>query len=107
MFDIRVKAFFLIGLPGESDKTAAELEHFVMHSKVDDFDVSIYYPYKGTEIADNIGDYDLFLEDGHTIGYHKGKDGKSECAVHTSALLSEEIIAWRERIYSHHKRWTK
>lgn len=106
-YNIKVKAFLMLGLPGENNETAKGVEDFILTSGVDDFDVAIYYPYKGTEIADNIEKYDLFLENGETIGYYKGKGGYSECSVYTSALSTQEIHAWRDRIYSHNKRWKK
>lgn len=102
--NIRVKAFLLLGLPSETNETAEAVEKFVLTSRIDDFDIAIYYPYKGTRIADNMEDYDLYIEDDSTIGYYKGKKGASECVVHTSNLSSQEIKAWRERIYSHKKR---
>ena len=106
-YNIRVKAFLLLGLPSETHQTAKGVEDFVLTSGIDDFDVTIYYPYRGTQIADNIENYDLFIENGNTIGYYKGKGGTAECSVRTSALSTQEILAWRERIYSHHKRWKK
>lgn len=105
-YGIRVKAFLLLGLPGETNETAAKLEKFVLTSKVDDFDVSIYYPYKGTKIANSIQKFDLFLDNVEsTIGYYKGKNGFAECATRTSELSAEEIKNWRKKIYSHNKRW--
>lgn len=105
---IRVKAFLLLGLPGENNATAKELEKFVLTSGIDDYDVGIYFPYKGTTIADNIDAYDIFLETkNNALGYYKGKLGFAECLVHTSEITSNELKMWRERIYSHNKRWNK
>ncbi len=104
-YEIRVKAFLLLGLPGESNKTAADLEQFVLNSGVDDYDVGIYFPYKGTKLADQIDKYDLQLLDGNPLGYYKGKCGYAECVTRTKNLSREELMAWRERIYSHNKRW--
>jgi radical SAM superfamily enzyme YgiQ (UPF0313 family) len=103
--NIRVKAFLMIGLPGESVQSMSKTEDFVLTSGVDDFDVSIYYPYKGTYIADHIDEYDLSVCDKYSIGWYKGKKGKSECVIETSGLFSWQIERWRERIYSHNKRF--
>jgi anaerobic magnesium-protoporphyrin IX monomethyl ester cyclase len=106
-YGIRVKAFLLLGLPGESKESASAMEKFVVESGIDDFDVSIYYPYKGTQIADNIEKYDLYIKDNETIGYYKGKCGSAECSVETSLLTNQEIGGWHDRIYAHNKRWKK
>jgi anaerobic magnesium-protoporphyrin IX monomethyl ester cyclase len=104
-YGIRVKAFLMLGLPGETKESARKMEEFVMTSGVDDFDVSIYYPYKGTYIADHIDDYDLIIEKGYSSGFYKGKLGYAECVVRTPALSASEIKQLREKIYSHNKRF--
>ncbi len=106
-YGIRVKAFLLLGLPGETNETAGELEKFVLTSNVDDFDVAIYYPYRGTKIADNLEKYDLKIVEDNPFGYYKGKCGFAECITRTSGLTREELMTWRDRIYSHNKRWKK
>ena len=100
---IRVKAFFMLGLPGESRETIKETEKFIANSGVDDFDLAIYYPYKGTRIRDRINEYDLFFDEGSAIGYYKGKLGKAEAVVRTSALSAEEIENEKERIFKKYK----
>ncbi len=103
-FGIRVKAFFMLGLPGESRETIKETERFIANSGIDDFDLAIYYPYKGTRIRNRIGEYDLFFDEGDAIGYYKGKFGKAEAVVRTSALSAEEIKNERERIFKKYKK---
>ena len=104
-YNIRVKAFLMLGLPGETINSVQLTEAFVLNSGVDDFDVSIYYPYKGTHIADNIDEYDLYIRNGYSCGYYKGKEGHSECVVGTSELHPAQIEMWKDRIYSHNKRF--
>ena len=104
-YNIRVKAFLMLGLPGETIESAKKMEDFVLNSGVDDFDVTVYYPYKGTHIADNIDEYDLYIRNGYSCGYYKGKEGHSECVVGTSELHPAQIEMWKDRIYSHNKRF--
>jgi len=101
---IRVKAFFMLGLPGETRETIKETEKFIANSGIDDFDLAIYYPYKGTRIRNQIGEYDLFFDEGDAVGYYKGKLGNAEAVVRTSALSAEEIKNERERIFKRYKR---
>ena len=93
----------MLGLPGESRETIKETEKFIANSGVDDFDLAIYYPYKGIRIRDRINEYDLFFDEGSAIGYYKGKLGKAEAVVRTSALSAEEIENEKERIFKKYK----
>ena len=106
-YKIRVKAFLMLGLPGETIESAKKMEDFVLNSGVDDFDVTVYYPYKGTHIADHINDYDLEIIDRWSTGYYKGKLGEAECIVETYEMRWLDILVWKERIYSHNKRFKK
>ena len=118
---IKVKAFLMLGLPGETPETVeetAEFLDFLMSSTfanhagktvTNDFDLGIYFPYKGTAIRDAIdnshGTYDLFLEHNpdHYKGVYKGKHGIAEAIVRTSALASEEIALLRDKLYHQFK----
>lgn len=106
---IKVKAFVIVGLPGESRETVEETRKFLeflmsgtflnrMGQRVtNDFDVTVYFPYKGTKIRDSIdagkSDYDLSLtcETETMLGVYKGKNGSSDVAVRTGALTAEDI----------------
>ena len=118
---IKVKAFLMLGLPGETRETVAETAKFLdflmsrtfvnFAGKIitNDFDLGIYFPYKGTAIRDAIdnsrGIYDLFLEHNpdRYKGVYKGKHGVAEAAVSTSALSSEEIVLLRDKLYHQFK----
>ncbi len=103
-FGIRVKAFLMIGLPGENHETVKDLKQFIQTSGVDDFDLTIYYPYKGTYIADHINEFDLQIES-NGLGYYKGKKGSAECTIRTKALSSKEIKQYQQELYGLNKRW--
>src|SRR3990167_2382845 len=49
-----VKSYLMLGLPGEDLKTIADTERFIQTAGIDDFQLSIYYPYRGTQIRDGI-----------------------------------------------------
>lgn len=90
---LRVKAFMMIGLPGELPSTYELMEEFVKKSGIDDYDISVYYPYPGTELAKEVRALGGF-------GYYKGKDGSSEIAVNNG----QDLAAWHDKILAHKKR---
>lgn len=109
-----VKAFLMLGLPGETMETMKETERFIANSGISDFQLAIYYPYKGTQIRDAIdrGDdqTDLhFLGEG--LGAYGQKGGYSEAVVRTSELTREDLLNFRDYLLrkykpqSHKTRW--
>jgi dTDP-4-dehydrorhamnose reductase len=102
---IRVRGFFMIGLPGETYETIKETEEFIKTSGLDDFQITVYAPYKGTAIRDNIDrgiiEEELFIE-GEPLLYAT-KGGGSESKVRTPELSSEEILKERNRIVETYK----
>lgn len=107
---IRVKAFLIIGLPGEDHDTVKELEKFILTSGVaeepNDFDLCVYYPFVGTEIANNPEKFGIFIDYGENSGgYYKGKLGTSSCIIRTKDLNSDEIKEYQKKLYGYNKRW--
>jgi len=108
------KAFIMLGLPGEDLNTIQATEDFIAKSGIDDFQLAIYYPYRGTEIRDDIdsgrGAVDLTFE-GEGLGAYGQKGGYSEAVVSTSKLSRDDLLAHRDRILktykpeSHQKAW--
>jgi radical SAM superfamily enzyme YgiQ (UPF0313 family) len=98
-YGIRVKSFLMVGLPGESEKTVSKLREFIETSGVDDYDIVTYFPYKGTYIYEHLGEFDLQISDAPSLGYYKGKLGKSEVRVQTSHLSSEEIENYQRGLW--------
>jgi len=103
-YGIKVKGFFMLGLPGETYNTIAETEEFIQNTNVD-FQLVCYYPYKGTEIRDNIDSgmiMDLKINSDVGKGYYLGKNNNKsgECVVRTKELSSDDIIRERDRIIS-------
>jgi len=106
-FGIRVKAFFMIGLPGETEESARETINFIKKYREEypdmfDFDLTVFFPYKGTTIGDisrNGGGYDIQPRkgmnwadiDSNGLGAYKQKQGASDIVTETSGLTGERI----------------
>ncbi|MEK6878487.1 MAG: radical SAM protein [Nanoarchaeota archaeon] len=101
---IKVKGFMMLGLPGENKETIAETERFIRDSGMDDFQLAIYYPYRGTQIRDNLdkGKDDLYFE-GEGLGAYGQKGGSTESVVRTSNLNSGELLKIRDRLVKKYK----
>jgi len=100
---IRVKAFLMLGLPNETKESIKKTEKFIATSGVDDFDLTLFYPYCGTEIRNNLNKYDIHLVSKNSLGYYKGINGQAENIVSSSKLSAEYIKSERERIHKLYK----
>lgn len=114
--NIICKAFLMIGLPGETYETIASTERFIKESGIKDFQLSIYYPFKGTAIRDAIDKGDLTTDitiESEGLGAYGQSGGKTEAVLRTSALSSAELLKERDRIvatyrpYSHENKLTE
>lgn len=103
---IRVKGFFVIGLPGESLDTLMETEQFIRDMPLDDFDCNIYSPYPGSPIYDHREQYDIDWTDvALDRSFYKGRPGEYCGDVHTSLATTEQIVSAWNRILQTYKRW--
>jgi anaerobic magnesium-protoporphyrin IX monomethyl ester cyclase len=97
---ITVKAFLMIGLPGENRDTIAETERFICTSGIDDAQIAIYYPYKGTELRREMDEglsSDLSFT-GEGLGAYGQKNCGTDAVVRTPDLSAEELVAIREEL---------
>jgi len=101
---VRVKGFFIVGLPGENRETLAETEAFLGRVPLDDIDFSIFTAYRGAPIYENPGAYDVQWVNG-TAGYYKADPARYGCAVRTSALSERELLEARKYLEERYKRW--
>ncbi len=96
---LRVKAFFIIGLPGETHKTIEETKDFIRKNRPDDVDVVILQPYPGSDIFNNIDKYDIsFDKTNLEKSFYKGKPGEYHSRVRTKELNEEQIVKYRDEI---------
>ncbi|MGH9162606.1 MAG: B12-binding domain-containing radical SAM protein, partial [Vicinamibacteraceae bacterium] len=109
-FGIRVKAFILLGLPGECAATLAETEAFIRDSGIDDFQCAVYMPFRGTAIRQAVdqGDaIDLQLRpagvDGDVTGAYGVKGGQTAYEVRTTALSAEDLRRYRGYLVSRYR----
>lgn len=103
---IRVKGFFIVGLPSESWDTIANTEKFIQSSNLDDIDFTIFQPYKKSAIYENKELYDinwnhLDLEK----AWYKGSPENYESQVWTKALSREDIVKARITLERKYKKW--
>lgn len=115
-YGIICKAFLMLGLPGESHETIAETERFIQESGLDDFQLSIFYPFAGTKLRKLMDEKDSGIDlfySGEGLGAFGQKGGSSEGGVYTSFLTADEIVEERNRIvkrykpYSHQNKLTE
>lgn len=74
---IKSKAFLMVGLPGESKKTIGETIDWVLEAEPDQIDVSLYMPYKGSDITENPSKYRIKLHSENidfSKMFYKGED---------------------------------
>jgi len=103
---IKVKSFLMLGLPGEDEETVKATEAFIRDAKPDDFQLCIYYPFKGTQIRDAIdkGDKSIDLHvEGEGLGAYGQKGGSTESVVRTSRYTSQELMQIRDDLVRRYK----
>ena len=93
------RASFIIGLPCETRHTVKETYNLIKKSRLDDFVVFMYHPYRGTYIYDNISFFDLELPDGYDDTMHLiGKNATApNSGVRTRALSAKKIAKYHEK----------
>ncbi|MPZ17580.1 MAG: radical SAM protein [Luteitalea sp.] len=109
-YGIQVKAFILLGLPGENAGTLAETEAFIRDSGIDDFQCAVYMPFRGTAIRqalDHGTAIDLQLRpagsDGEITGAYGIKGGQTAYEVRTCALSAEDLRQHRDHLVSRYR----
>lgn len=91
---IRVKGFFIVGLPGESYETLNETRQFLDEMNLDDIDVKIFQPYPGSPIWEHKEIYDIDWDNNIDISktYYKGRPKEYYGNVRTSELTTKQIF---------------
>lgn len=108
----RVKAFTIVGLPGETYETAMQTKKWIKDNPVDGFDITICTPYPGSRIYDQAEKSDIHKDFPYHFkglffkkpdfsqeqSFYKGIPGKAQSLVRTRDLSSEDIVKLREEI---------
>lgn len=96
---LRVKTYLIIGLPGESRESVAKTKAWLEKVKPDNYDVSIFTPYPGSDIYTHKKEYDIdWDEDELKEIWYSGQAQYENCAVRTSHLTSEEILTLKREL---------
>lgn len=96
---LRVKAFFIIGLPGETHDTIKDTMNFLERNKLDDIDVTLLQPYPGSDIWNNTEKYDIkFDKEDLKDCFFKGRPGEYNARVSTDCLSSRDLEIFRNLI---------
>jgi len=103
-YDIRAKAFLIVGLPGESHDTAMETAKWIEEARPDDIDVSVFQPMPGSPIFANPKAWGIEFQYDGTPQWYKGIPGKYECSVRTEYLGPEEIVSLRDFLEDSYKK---
>ncbi len=95
---IRVKGFFIVGLPGESQDTLDETRRFLEEMRMDSADFKMFQPFPGSPIWKHRDRYDIEWDDqDYEDMFYKGRLGDYRGSIRTSGLTTEQIVnAWIE-----------
>lgn len=103
---IRIKGYFILGLPGETVDTIAETTQFLETAQLDDIDVKIYQPYPGSPIWEHREHYDISWKDGDLAStFYKGRPGEYFGSVSTSGLTTAELVSAWTKMEATYKKW--
>jgi radical SAM superfamily enzyme YgiQ (UPF0313 family) len=102
---IKTKAYLIIGLPTESEKSVENTRNWLRKSRPDNFDVSVFTPYPGSEIYNKKDNFDIDWDEKVLREmWFSGKAQYEGCAVHTSELSADKIINLKKEIESEFSR---
>lgn len=74
-----------------------------------DFDITVYFPYKGTRVRDYMdkkdNHYDIFFtkDPDEMLGFYKGNVGSAKITVRTSGLSVEDIGKIQKNLLEEYK----
>ena len=100
--NIRVKASFIVGLPGETMETIEETAQFIRRTRPNDVDINILTVYLGTKIRKHPERYDLTFD---KPSWFKGDQNKYQSTVRTSSLSKTDIEEARLYLLSIAHEW--
>ncbi len=126
---LKIKAFFMIGLPGETELTFARTHEFIKRYRKKypyhfDFDLSVFFPFRGTMIGDAIRmkpgatvriggrrfdhtsfnvrlnpEYSWDTIDSGSMGAYKKKGGCSDLVIESYDWHHQQVLLTAEKIH--------
>lgn len=95
---LKVKAFTIVGLPGETYETMEATKRWLLDNEPDDFDLQIFHPYEDSDIYQNKQNYDIYFPE--DLPYESSWfKGNPTGYVGTSSVTPEQITEWRNRAF--------
>jgi len=101
---LNVKAYLMIGLPSESKKSVENTKKWLKSVKPDNYDVSIFTPYPGSEFYENKDLYEVDWDDNNLEKLWASDAQYGYSGVWTPYLSAEEIIQLRDEILEEYPR---
>jgi radical SAM superfamily enzyme YgiQ (UPF0313 family) len=91
-YGITSRCFFIIGFPGETRETIEETKQFIIDADPDQYFVSNFTPYPGTDVGDNPSKYGItnMITD-YSQYYQVSKDGTGGITIDTEWLSMKEF----------------
>ena len=105
-YNIRVKGFFIVGLPSESPESIKQMEDFILSNNLDDIDFTIFQPYKKSHIYENKHLYDIQWDNiDLQKSWYKGLPESYNSQVWTSKMSQRDIVEARIYLEQKYKKW--
>ena len=102
-YGIEAKAFLIVGLPGETERTIKDTLSWIEEARPDSIGASIFQPLPGSDIFKNPKKYQVDFEyDGQPFVY-RGKRGEYVSNVRLTGLTPEEVVQYHREIEDFHK----
>lgn len=96
---IVVKAFLILGLPGESRETVEETRQWILANRPDKLDLVFYVPYPNTPITNNPGNYDIEWDyQEFRQCFYKSHPDEFHALTWTSEITQKELQDARQQI---------
>jgi radical SAM superfamily enzyme YgiQ (UPF0313 family) len=97
---LRVKAFIMVGNPGETEETMQATYNWIATARPDAMGLYIFHPLPGCDIYDHPERYDLEWDDlPFDRNYYAGVRALASATVRTSALSSDRITWWYRKLF--------
>ncbi|MBN1849308.1 MAG: cobalamin-dependent protein [Deltaproteobacteria bacterium] len=98
---LTVKAFFMVGLPGENETSIEKTLNFVDRAQPDMADFYVAIPFPKTFLSDHVEEFGIrVLTQDWSKYYQIGLEGKAPEIVQTSALNHQEVIQAQQKLQS-------